>query len=165
MSRASDFKLMDRKVINALLTMREKNVFFRALSFWVGYKTISVEFDVQPRTEGESKWSVMSLVKYAFSNISSFSTAPMQIVTILGCVMLIASVIFGGISLVQKITGVALGGFTTVILLQLFIGSITMLSLGVIGYYISKIYEEIKGRPRYIISETCGREKNCEETI
>ena len=165
MSRASDFKLMDRKVINALLTMREKNVFFRALSFWVGYKTISVEFDVQPRTEGESKWSVMSLVKYAFSNISSFSTAPMQIVTILGCVMLIASVIFGGISLVQKITGVALGGFTTVILLQLFIGSITMLSLGVIGYYISKIYEEIIGRPRYIISETCGREKNCEETI
>lgn len=165
MSRASDFKLMDRKVINALLTMREKNVFFRALSFWVGYKTISVEFDVQPRTEGVSKWSIRALIKYAISNISSFSTAPMQIVTVLGGLMLIASIIFSGISLTQKIMGIALGGFTTVILLQLFIGSITTLSLGIIGYYISKIFEEVKGRPRYIISETCGREKSCEKDI
>ena len=83
----------------------------------------------------------------------------MQIVTILGGIMLVIAVIFSVIALVQKILGIALGGFTTIILLLLFTGSIIMLSLGIIGYYIAKIYEEIKGRPRYIVSMTCGEEK------
>lgn len=157
MSRASDFKLLDRKAVNVLLNIREKNAFFRALSSWIGFKTVSVEFEVQERTEGVSKWSVWSLVKYALTNITSFSTAPMQIVTFLGSVMLVLSVILGGISIGQKISGVALGGFTTVIIIQLFTGSIIMISLGIIGYYIARIYEEVKGRPRYIIASTCGK--------
>lgn len=158
MNRASDFKLLDRKAITVLLNMREKNAFFRALSSWIGFKTVQVEFQVQERTEGESKWSTWSLIKYAISNVSSFSSAPMQIVTVLGALMMVVAVIFGGISLYQKIIGTALGGFTTLILLQLFTGSVIMLSLGIIGYYISKIYEEIKGRPRFIVSEECGEE-------
>lgn len=160
MSRASDFKLLDRKAVNVLLNIREKNAFFRALSSWIGFKTASVEFEVQERTEGVSKWSVWSLVKYALTNITSFSTAPMQIVTFLGSVMLILSVILGGISIGQKISGVALGGFTTVIIIQLFTGSIIMMSLGIIGYYIARIYEEVKGRPRYIIASTCGKKRD-----
>ena len=80
----------------------------------------------------------------------------MQIVTILGALMLIVAVVFGVIALVQKIMGVALGGFTTIILLLLFTGSIIMLSLGIIGFYIARIYEEVKGRPRYIVAEECG---------
>ena len=84
----------------------------------------------------------------------------MQIVTILGTVMLFAALVVGGTALYQKAAGIALGGFTTVIILELFTGSIIMISLGIIGYYISKIYEEIKGRPRYIVSETCGGEEN-----
>ncbi len=159
MSHASDFKLLDRKAVNVLLNMREKNAFFRALSSWVGFKTTSVEFDVQERVAGESKWSVWSLVKYAISNITSFSTAPMQIVTFLGAAMLILSVVLGAISIGQKISGAALGGFTTVIIIQLFTGSIIMISLGIIGYYIAKIYDEVKGRPRYIIASTCGEKK------
>ena len=75
MSRASDFKLMDRKAVEALLSMPERNAFFRALSSWVGYRTTSVEFDVQERTEGESKWSTWSLIKYAVRNIVGFSRA------------------------------------------------------------------------------------------
>lgn len=157
MANASDFKLLDRKVVNVLINMREKNAFFRALSSWVGFKTTHIEFNVQEREVGESKWSTYSLIKYALSNISSFSTVPMQIVTVLGVIMFFVSLILGGIALVQKIYGQAMEGFTTVILIQLFSSSIIMISLGIIGYYIAKIYEEIKDRPRYIISETCGK--------
>lgn len=156
MANASDFKLLDRKAVNVLINMRERNAFFRALSSWIGFKTTYVQFDVQEREAGVSKWSTAALTKYALSNITSFSTAPMQIVTILGFVMFFVSLILGGIALVQKFCGQALEGFTTVILIQLFSSSIMMISLGVIGYYIAKIYEEIKGRPRYIIAETCG---------
>ena len=155
MANASDFKLLDRKAVDVIINMREKNAFFRALSSWVGFKTTSVTFDVQERAAGESKWSTLSLVKYALNNITSFSTAPMQIVTILGSIMLVVSLILGLISLVQKFMGYALEGFTTVILIQLFSSSIIMISLGIIGYYIARIYEEIKDRPKYIISETC----------
>ena len=157
MSRASDFKLLDRKAVNVLLNMKEKNAFFRALSSWVGFKTTEVPFEVQEREAGESKWSVKTLTRYAISNITSFSAAPMQIVTFLGVVMLIVSVVLGAIALGQKISGVALGGFTTVIIIQLFTGSIIMISLGIIGYYIAKIYDEVKGRPRFIIASTCGK--------
>ena len=157
MSSASDFKLLDRKVVDSLLEMPERNAFFRALSSWVGFKATSVSFEVQEREVGESKWSTRALVKYALSNISSFSTAPMQIVTILGILMLVISAVLGCISLGQKIMGQAVEGFTTVILIQLFSSSIIMISLGIIGYYIARIYEEIKGRPRYIISAVCGK--------
>lgn len=156
MSSSSDFKLLDRKVVDALNQMPERNVFFRALSFWVGFKRTTVSYCVRERAAGESKWSTKSLVKYAVNNIGSFSSAPLHIITVLGITMLIVSVILGVIALVQKITGQALGGFTTVILLLLFSSSIIMISLGIIGYYIARIYDELKGRPRYIIAETCG---------
>ena len=159
MSRASDFKLLDRKAVNVLLNMQEKQAFFRALSSWIGFTTASVQFEVQERECGESKWSTWALVKYAVSNLASFSAAPMQIVTILGGIMLFFSLILGGIALVQKFQGVALEGFTTVIIIQLFTGSMIMISLGIIGYYIAKIYEEIKGRPRYIIAKQGGKMK------
>ena len=159
MSSSSDFKLLDRKVVDALNRMPERNVFFRALSFWVGFKRTTVSYRVQERTAGESKWSTRSLIKYAINNIGSFSSAPLHIITVLGVLMLITSLVFGVVALVQKFAGTAIGGFTTVILLLLFTGSLIMISLGIIGYYIARIYEELKGRPRYIISRTCGREE------
>lgn len=155
LKNSSDFKLLDRRAVNVLINMNEKNAFFRALSSWIGFRTTEVYFDVQERLEGESKWSAWSLVKYALSNISSFSTAPMQLITVLGVIMLFLSVILGITALVQKIQGIAEPGFTTVIILLLFSSSIIMISLGIIGYYIARIYEEIQGRPRYIISEEC----------
>ena len=155
MSRASDFKLLDRRAVDTLLAMREKNAFFRALSSWIGFSTAQVEFEVQPRLEGESKWSIRSLVRYALTNIASFSAAPLQLVTLLGVVVFVCSVVLGLWSLWQKVSGQALEGFTTVILLQLLIGSILMICLGIIGYYIAKIYEEVKERPRYIVAERC----------
>ena len=156
MTRASDFKLLDRRAVNVILTMREKRAFFRALSSWVGFRTTEVSYEVQERTAGESKWSTWSLMKYAVSNITSFTAMPLHLVTVFGVIALAVSVIMGVISLVQKFMGVALGGFTTVIILLLFMGSLIMISLGIIGYYVGNIYEEIKDRPRYIISDSCG---------
>lgn len=155
MSNASDFKLLDRKVIDILNKMPEKKGFFRAVSYWVGFKKTTVEFDVSERAGGKSKWSAFGLIKYAVSNISAYSAAPMQIVTILGAVMLVIACIFGVWALVDKIAGRALEGMTTVIIIIIFIGSIIMISLGIIGYYVARIYEEIKGRPKYIVSSEC----------
>ena len=159
MSSSSDFKLLDRKVVDTLNALPERNVFFRALSFWVGYRKATVYYSVRERTEGESKWSTKSLIKYAITNIGSFSSAPLHMVTVLGLIMLTVAIVFSIISLVQKLTGQALGGFTTVILLLLFSSSIIMISLGIVGYYIARIYDEVKGRPRYIISRTVGEKK------
>ena len=156
MSRASDFKLLDRRAVDTLLAMREKNAFFRALSSWIGFDTAQVEFEVQPRAAGESKWSLRSLTRYAVTNLAAFSTAPLQIVTILGVLVFLCSLVLGCWSLWQKINGQALEGFTTVILLLLLIGSALMVCLGILGYYIAKIYEEIKDRPRYIVADDCG---------
>lgn len=153
MSRASDFKLMDKQVVKSLLEMPERSVFFRALSSWVGFRSTSIEFDVREREAGESKWSVWSLVKYAVTNIVSFSAAPMQLVTIFGVFTFMVGIVLGIQTLYRYFGGQAVEGFTTVILLILLIGSIIMVSLGIIGYYISKIYEEVKRRPRYIVSK------------
>lgn len=164
MRSASDFKLLDRKAINALINMPEKDSFFRALSSWIGFKAVQITFEVQERTEGESKWSSWSLVKYAISNITSFSSMPMQIITVLGSITFLISLVMGVIALIGKISGNSLEGFTTVIILQLLFSSIIMLSLGIIGYYIAKIYTEIKARPKYIVSEVCGKDEKTENT-
>ena len=154
MSRASDFKLLDRKAVDALLQMPERNAFFRAQSAWIGFESAKVPFDVAEREEGESKWSTRSLIRYAISNIVGYSTMPMQFVTGAGVMVLLFAIVLGIQTLVRYFTGRAVEGFTTVILLLLLLGSIIMISLGIIGYYIARIYQEIKGRPRYIISKT-----------
>lgn len=153
MEAASDFKLLDRKVVDALNRMPERLTFFRAMSSWVGFKTEKVYFEVAERAEGESKWSVKSLIKYAVNSITSFTSAPLQIVTVCGVITFIISIILGVNTLYNKIWGNSAAGFPTVIILQLLTSSIIMFSLGVIGFYISKIYEEIKNRPRYLIRD------------
>lgn len=160
MQNASDFKMMDRKAVDSILSLPERNMFFRATSSWVGFQTTSVEFEVQEREAGESKWSTWSLVKYAFTNIVAFTTVPLQFVTVGGGVCFLLSLCLIIYSLVQYFTGHAIEGYTTTIMVLLLIGSAIMLSLGVIGYYIAKIYEEVKHRPRYIISRIVKGDKD-----
>ncbi len=150
---SSDFKLLDRKVVDTLNAMPERGVFFRALSYWVGFRRTTVPYAVGKRLAGESKWSTRALIRYALVNITSFSAAPMQVVTWIGALFSLFAVILGIQTLVNKLSGVAADGFTTVILLQLLGCGLIMISLGIIGFYIARIYEEIKGRPRYIIAE------------
>lgn len=153
MNASSDFKLLDRKVVDVLLSLPEKNTFFRALTFWAGFNTTQIEYEVQERAYGSSKWSLWSLVKYAISNATSFSTFPLQLVTIMGLVAIVFSVILAIQTLVRYLTHNAVEGFTTVILLILIIGGFIMISLGIIGHYLARIYEEVKGRPKFIISK------------
>ena len=152
MRASSDFKLLDRKVVDVLLGLPERNTFFRALSFWTGFRTETVSYEVQQRQYGESKWSFWSLMKYAISNATSFSTLPLQLVTVMGVVSILFSLGLAVQTLAKFLMGNAVEGFTTVILLILIIGGFLMLSLGIIGHYIARIYEEVKGRPKYIIS-------------
>lgn len=152
MKASSDFKLLDRKVVNALLELPEKETFFRALSFWVGFKTETVHYEVQERAYGSSKWSTASLFKYAISNVTSFTTLPLKMVSVVGLIFVILSIGLGIQTLVRFFMGTAASGFTTVILLLLLIGGLLMISLGIIGNYLARVYEEVKGRPRYIIS-------------
>ena len=126
MSRASDFKLLDRTAVDEFLKLPERNVFFRALSSWVGFKTTYVEFHVQEREAGESKWSMKSLFRYAINNITSFSAVPMQVVTFCGVIFFLFAVVLAVQSLYLYFSGKAVAGFTTVILLLLIIGSILM---------------------------------------
>lgn len=153
MQNASDFKLLDRKAVESVLSMPERSMFFRATSSWIGYRSISVLFEVQEREAGESKWSARSLISYAFRNIVAFTTLPLQFVTAgaVGC--FICSLILLVYSLVRYFTGHAVEGYTTLLIVLLFIGSAVMMSLGIIGYYIARIYEEVKKRPRYIVSK------------
>ncbi|MED9904779.1 MAG: glycosyltransferase family 2 protein [Lachnospiraceae bacterium] len=153
MNASSDFKLLDRKVVNVLLELKERNTFFRALTFWAGFRTTSVEYEVQERKFGKSKWSLISLMKYAVTNATSFSTLPLQLVTVMGVCSILFSIILGIQTLVKYISGTAVEGFTTVILLILIIGGFIMLSLGILGHYLARIYEEVKGRPKFIISK------------
>ncbi len=157
MNKTSDFKLIDRKVVNALLDLPERNTFFRALTFWAGFKSTSVMFDVEERKAGKSKWSFSGLVRYAISNTTSFTTAPLKFVFILGLIFMIFSLVLGVETLVNYFMHIAADGFTTVIILLLIVGGCINISLGIIGHYISRIYEEVKGRPRYIVSKITER--------
>ncbi len=151
MENTSDFKLLDQKVVQVLLDMPERKTFFRAMSFWVGFKSCQVSYDVAERAFGTTKWSFFKLVRYAISNIVSFSTKPLNVVSYIGVVAILAGIILGIQTLVRWASGKALEGFTTVILLLLFLGGGILLGLGLVGSYIAAIYEEVKQRPRYIV--------------
>ena len=153
---ASDFKLMNRNALDAWKQMPERNTFFRGLSAWVGFKRYALPFEVAPRAGGETKWTFKSLMRLAINSITSYTAAPLFVVFWLGLVMLIVGAILGVQTLVNYFMGYAADGFSTVILLQLLIGSGIMISLSVMGLYIAKVYEEVKGRPRYLIKEQRG---------
>ena len=150
---SSDFKLLDRKVIEAWLNMRERNTFFRGMISWLGYRRKQLTFSVPSRKLTQSRWSFFSLFKLAVIAITAFSSLPLQAVTLLGGLFLLCAILFSGYALLLYFTGLALPGFTTVIILEMLIGGVLMVSLGIIGTYIAQIYQEVKYRPRYVVSE------------
>ena len=150
----SDFKLMSRKAVNGWLQMQERNVFFRGMTAWLGFTHVKVPFEVPGRIAGKTGWSFPTRLKLALTGISAFSSLPLQFVTISGLLFFAFSVLFGIYTLVLQLSGHSVSGFATVILLLLIIGSLLMLSLGIIGEYLARIYEEVKGRPRYVISHS-----------
>lgn len=159
MTRASDFKLLDRKAVNVLLSMREKRAFFRALSSWIGFRTAEVPYEVRERAAGESKWSTWLLIKYALSNITAFTSLPLHLITGCGAASFLAALIVGIVSIVRLAMGRVVSGLTGAVILLLFLSGLIMVGLGIIGYYLGNIYMEIQDRPRFIVSETCGVRK------
>jgi dolichol-phosphate mannosyltransferase len=153
----SDFKLLDRKVVDFYCALPERERFFRGLIGWMHFNTTQVHFDVPPTSRGKSTWSRWRLMRYALRSITSFTSFPLQIVTVCGLLTFVMSLVVGGIAVADKISGRAVDGFSTVILLILAIGSVLMFSLGLIGIYIARIYEEVKRRPAWIVDERRSR--------
>jgi len=157
LQNASDFKLLDRVVVDAITRgLPEKQRFYRGLADWVGYRHASIPFDVEPRAEGKGKWTLWKLADLATTAIVSFTSAPLRIVTILGMMTLIFGFGVAGEALIGWFRGRAVSGFTTTIFTLLIVGSFIMISLGIIGEYIAKIYDEIKARPSYLVESVVG---------
>lgn len=157
LENASDFKLLDRRVVAEWRRLGERDTFFRGLSAWLGFRRAKVPFEVADRKAGTSKWSPFKLIRLSVTAITSFSAMPLQIVSVLGGLLLAGSLALGVQTFVKWAQGTAAGGFTTVILLLLVIGGCIMLSLGLIGIYLARIFDQVKGRPRYVVSEDTRR--------
>lgn len=152
---ASDFKLLDRAVVEVMAReLPERRRFYRGLTYWLGFPQVLLEFDVAPRDTGRSTWSLHALISLAWTAMVSFTAAPLQIVSVLGLFTLLLGLFIGTDTLWSWLHGRAVSGFATTIIVLLLIGSSIMISLGIIGEYIAKIYEEIKRRPAYIISRS-----------
>lgn len=154
---SSDFKLLDRVVVDTVVRlMPERLRFYRGLTEWVGYPRVSLPFDVAERHAGEGKWTLWKLIELALTATISFTSAPLRIVTVLGFLTLAFGFVVGAEALIGWARGFAVSGFTTTIATLLIIGSAIMISLGIIGEYIAKIYDEIKARPAYLVDGTVG---------
>ncbi len=148
-----DYKLLDRSVVSQILEMQEKNVYYKGLTDFVGHERKIIKVDIPERKGDKSKFKTGSLIKLATNAIINYSNSLLKIVVYIGIIFFVSSIIMGAHTLYNKFTGNAADGFTMVILLILILGSLLLLSLGIIGIYIGKIYDEVKSRPRYFISE------------
>ena len=148
MTDASDFMLLDRKAVEAVLSYGEKGSFFRSLAQFVGFETETVYYKVSARERGQGKWTFSKLFVYALDNLAAFSSAPLY----LGLLFGILSVAAGAVLFVLKWCGVPLGSFSAGVLTLMVLCGLILGTLGIIGFYLSRIYDEIKRRPKYIIS-------------
>lgn len=149
---ASDFKLLDRKAVDALLSMPERVTFFRAMSAWVGFESKNVYFDVDERAYGTRKWSTRGLIKYAINNLSSYTNLALLVPVFLGGFVSLCALIL----IILNIIGLPLGSLTLGINLLMLIGGMILVSVGVVGYYLWRVFDETRNRPRYIIAKTVG---------
>jgi glycosyltransferase involved in cell wall biosynthesis len=155
LQKASDYKLLDRAAVDVLtLSMPERNRLYRGLASWIGFPQISLEFDVAPRQTGQSAWSLRALLGLTLTAMVSFTSTPLRIVTVMGMLTFALGFAIGTEALWVWAHGRSASGFTTVIITLLLIGSFIMVSLGIIGEYIAKIYEEVKRRPEFIIDRS-----------
>ncbi|MCW5981739.1 MAG: glycosyltransferase family 2 protein [Bryobacteraceae bacterium] len=150
---SADFKLLDRQVVDAWLTLPERRTFYRGMVAWLGFQAVEIPFTVEPRIQGRSQFGLGSLIRFGWYALTSYSYFPLRLIHILAAVFLAFSFILGSWALFLKFSGAAVSGFTTVIILQLMIGGALLLSLALIAEYLAAIYEEVKRRPRYVIAE------------
>lgn len=151
---ASDFRLMRRNMVEAILSMTEYHRFSKGIFSWVGFNTEYIPYEAEKRTSGKSKWRVRGLIKYAMEGIVSFSTSPLRFSTYIGFISSIISIIYLIVVVAQKLLyGIDVPGYATIVVLVLLLGGLQLFCLGVLGEYFAKMYIEVKNRPVYIIKE------------
>jgi len=156
---ASDFRLMKRAMVNAILEMTEYHRFSKGIFSWVGFNTEYIPYTVEERESGESKWGFRKLLKYAFEGIVSFTTFPLKLSAYVGFLSSVISIIYLLVVVVQKLAfGIDVPGYATIVVLVLLLGGLQLFSLGILGEYLSKIYVQVKNRPVYILKEHLGKD-------
>ncbi len=153
---SSDYKLLDRQVVDVLRALPERGRFFRGLVAWVGFEHARLEFDVQERAAGASAWGRGQLIRYAISNVFAFSTVPLFATAWAGLFATVFAVLLAIDTLYNYVRGYAVSGFTTVIMAMAFFAGLTLMGIGVVAVYMAKVLDEVKGRPVYIVRKPEG---------
>jgi dolichol-phosphate mannosyltransferase len=153
---AGDFRLLDRQVVDALGGLRERNRFLRGMTAWVGFESAVVEYDREARAGGATKFPLRRMVRFAWDGISSFSHVPLQIATLLGFFFALVALALLPLTVVARYTGIYERGVPSLLFVILLIGGIQLMTLGVIGEYVGRIYDEVKRRPLYVVRKRAG---------
>ncbi len=148
---SGDFRLLDRAPLDALLSMRERNRFLRGMTVWVGYTQTAVPYEREARRAGETKYTLRRMVTFALDAVSSFSHRPLQLATFVGFVCAALAFVLIPVIVGLRIAGSYLPGFSTITILVLLLGGIQLMAIGLIGEYVGRIYDEVKGRPLYVV--------------
>jgi dolichol-phosphate mannosyltransferase len=151
---AGDFRLLDRRALDALLSMRERNRFLRGMTAWIGYTHTSVPYERDARHAGETKFTLRKMLRFSLDAISSFSWVPLQFATVLGFAFSAIALLAIPVVVALRLAGETIPGFATVLCVVLLLGGIQLITVGIIGEYVGRIYDEVKGRPLYLVRET-----------
>lgn len=154
---AGDFRLIDRKVVDVINQMPERHRFMKGIFAWPGFSTCAVEFQANVRANDRSRWSFFKLWRFALDGLFSFSTAPLKVWTYVGLLSALGAFVYLVITLVQKLAfGIAVPGYASLLIVMLFFNSLLLVSNGIQGEYIGRVFEEVKGRPLYVVGKTFG---------
>lgn len=148
---SGDFRLLDRRALDALLSMRERNRFLRGMTVWVGYTQAAVSYQRDSRYAGETKYTLSKMLKFSLDAISSFSHRPLQLATLFGFLISTLAFVAIPVVIVLRILGSYLPGFSALTIVVLLLGGIELIAIGIIGEYVGRIYDEVKGRPLYLV--------------
>lgn len=155
---ASDFRMFTSKVKDAILSLGEYHRFSKGIFSWVGFNTEYIEYEADERNSGVTKWSFGSLLKYAITGIIAFSTAPLKLAIYIGFASTFFSVVYAVVTFIRKLASdISVSGFTQLVILITFFSGVLLFTVGIIGEYIAKIYQQVKNRPIYIVSEVLKR--------
>jgi len=154
-----DFRLIDRRVVESIKKMPERQRFMKGIFAWVGYKQTSILFDREPRYQGQTKWNYWKLWNFAIDGITSFSFLPLKVWTYVGLIIALVSLVYASFLILRTIIlGIDVPGYASLMVAVLFLGGIQLLTLGIIGEYIGRVYEEVKGQPLYLVRDCYGFE-------
>jgi dolichol-phosphate mannosyltransferase len=158
-ANVGDFRLMSRRVVEQLKLLREKDRFVRGLVSWVGFRQTGVTYHREARSAGVTKYPLGKMIKFAFDGITSFSTAPLKLATWTGYLAALAAVLYLISVFVQRALGITVEGWATIMVAMLFMGSVQLICLGILGEYLGRIFNEVKPRPMYVIEERLGMDE------